>query len=196
MENEILDQHYWNNRWEAGSTGWDLGETSGPLAALIDKLEDKNLDILIPGCGNAWEAEYLFNSDFQNLTVLDISPIACRNLEKRFHDKPRIKIICQDFFQHKGQYDLILEQTFFCALAPELRPTYVEHMAELLKPGGILAGLLFDVEFDLPGPPFGGKGEDYKKLMEEKFTILQFEKSQLSHPKRLGNEVFFKVIKP
>jgi hypothetical protein len=43
----------------SNETGWDLGQVSPPLKAYIDQLTDKNLRILIPGCGNSYEAEYL-----------------------------------------------------------------------------------------------------------------------------------------
>jgi hypothetical protein len=35
-------------------------------------------------------------------------------LQTKFGDNPNIKVICGDFFEHQGQYDLIIEQTFLC----------------------------------------------------------------------------------
>ena len=45
-------------------TGWDIGKGSTPILTYIDQLEDKSIKILIPGCGNAHEAEYLVSKDF------------------------------------------------------------------------------------------------------------------------------------
>ena len=35
---------------------------------------DKTASILIPGCGNAYEAEYLLANGFKNITIIDIAP--------------------------------------------------------------------------------------------------------------------------
>jgi SAM-dependent methyltransferase len=78
-EMQTLDQTFWENRYVLNETGWDLGEVSPPLKAYIDQLTDKNLRILIPGCGNTYEAEYLLNNGFTNITVIDISPTLIDN---------------------------------------------------------------------------------------------------------------------
>jgi len=57
--------NYWENRYQNQQTGWDIGEISSPLKAYIDQLEDKSIKILIPGAGNAYEAEYLFLNGFK-----------------------------------------------------------------------------------------------------------------------------------
>ena len=58
----LLDAEYWNNRYISHDFKWDLGEVSDPLKHYFDQLTDTNLHILIPGAGNAHEAEYLFNN--------------------------------------------------------------------------------------------------------------------------------------
>jgi 2-keto-3-deoxy-6-phosphogluconate aldolase len=70
---EILDEQYWNNRYINNETGWDLRQVSPPLKAYFDQLENKNSSILIPGCGNAYEAIYLAEQGFTNITVIDIA---------------------------------------------------------------------------------------------------------------------------
>ncbi len=57
-------------------------------------------------------------------------------------------IILGDFFKHKGEYELVLEQTFFCAINPSLRKNYVAKMKELLLLNGKLVGVLFDWQFE------------------------------------------------
>ena len=56
---EHLSEEFWSQRYQEGKTGWDLGAASPPLVEYFDQLENKDLSILIPGCGNAHEAEYL-----------------------------------------------------------------------------------------------------------------------------------------
>ena len=137
-----LNQAYWNERYEQGNTGWNIGTVSSPLKDYFDQLPQKKLRILIPGGGNGHEAEYLLSLGFTNITILDIAPIALNKLEERFqsHIGQSLHLILGDFFDHQGQYDLIIEQTFFCALDPKLRQAYVEKMAALLSNNGRLSG--------------------------------------------------------
>jgi hypothetical protein len=68
-------------------------------------------------------------------------------------------------------------------------------MHSLLKPNGILTGLLFKREFAQQGPPFGGNQADYQQLFESQFDILQLTDSTNSIPQRQGNELFFELRK-
>jgi methyl halide transferase len=164
------------------------------LKAYIDQLTDKNLRILIPGCGSGHEAEYLLKQGFQDVTVIDIAPLAVERIKLYLSDYQSIKIICADFFTHSGEYNLILEQTFFCALDPALRTKYVQKMSELLTQNGKLVGLLFGVQFP-KNPPFGGSREEYLTLFSDKFKINFIEPCYNSVKPREGNELFFNFSK-
>jgi len=141
-------QSFWNARWENRQTGWDIGYASPALTQYIDGLTDKDIAILIPGCGNAYEASYLIARGFSNITLIDIAPIAVANAQEKFKDHPEVKVILGNFFELEELYDLILEQTFFCAIDPSLRPQYIQKMASLLKPSGRLVGVLFNIDFE------------------------------------------------
>ncbi len=187
---KLLNGEYWDNQYKANTTGWDMGTVSPPLKNYIDQLTDKDIRILIPGCGNTYEAEYLLEKGFTNVTVIDIAPTLVDKLKQKFKNNSFIQIVLIDFFQHQGQYDLILEQTFFCALNPELRKNYVEKMNTLLSSSGKLAGLLFGVEFEKEGPPFGGNKNNYEILFQPLFRVITFETCTNSHPKRANSELF------
>ena len=191
-----LDASYWSNRFEANDTPWDIGYVSTPIKEYIDRIIDKNTAILIPGCGNSYEAEYLLQNGFTNITLIDISPTLTKRLEQKFntHLKKQLHILTGDFFDLTGQFDLIIEQTFFCALNPGLRKDYVTKMYELLKPGGKLAGVLFNRSFE-GGPPFGGSKEEYEKLFAEKFVIKKMEDCYNSVAPRKGTELFLIAVK-
>ena len=139
------DKQYWTQRYEDALTGWDIGAVSTPLKAYFDQLTDKSLRILIPGAGNAYEAEYLWKKGFSNVFILDISPIPLALFKKRNPDFKASQLIEKDFFKHKGVYDLIIEQTFFCSFVPHKmnRVKYATKMASLLAPKGKLVGLWF-----------------------------------------------------
>jgi methyl halide transferase len=185
-----LNEKYWTERYQKDDTGWDIGIISDPLKAYSDQLEDKTISILIPGAGNAYEAEYLFNKGFTNVTVIDLSDQPLKNIQKRIPGFPRERLICGDFFGHAQQYDLIIEQTFFCALDRSLRKKYAEKMASLLCPGGTLAGVLFNAEFNNDHPPFGGSKEEYIPLFEPYFILKTFDVCYNSIKPRANRELF------
>ena len=189
-----LDQAYWDAQYKAKATGWDLGTVSPPIQALIDTIEDKNSAILIPGGGNSYEAEYLLQQGFTNITVIDIAPTLIEVLQQKFVNHPNVKIILGDFFEHQGQYDWIIEQTFFCALPPTMRPKYVWKMHQLLAPKGKLVGLLFNREFE-QGPPFGGNKVEYINLFSGAFTIEKMEVCPNSVAPRANSEVWIELEK-
>ena len=68
--------------------------------------------------------------------MIDLSSTALDNFKKRNPDFPSEQLICGDFFQLQEQYDLMIEQTFFCAIDPSLRKDYAKHTATILKPKG------------------------------------------------------------
>lgn len=191
-----LDKDYWDCRYQNNQTGWDVGEATLPLKEYINQLTNKNCSILIPGCGNGYEAEYLLQNGFTNITLIDIAPAAVGALKtklKKFEDK-QLRIICGDFFKLNDSFDLIIEQTFFCALQPVLRNDYVNKMFNLLNDKGKLGGVLFNHYFEV-GPPFGGNKTEYQSLFTQKFNIKIMADCYNSIASRAGNELFFIVEK-
>ncbi len=190
-----LNQDYWESRYAAQQTGWDIRTVSPPLAAYIDQLSDKELAILIPGCGNAYEAQYLLDQGFKHITVVDISPSLTAKLAKQWKDMNVIQVLCADFFELEGSFDLILEQTFFCAIDPTLRDVYVSKSHSLLNPNGKLVGVLFNRSFPQSGPPFGGDAAHYQTQFEAVFSEVTISPCYNSIQPRQGSEVFIKAKK-
>lgn len=180
----------WEALYRENDTGWDLGEISPPIKAYIDQLSDRSIAILIPGGGNSYEAEYLLSQGFANTTVVDIAPSPLKNIKKRIPHFPKDQLINRDFFEHTGQYDLVFEQTFFCAIHPSQRLDYAQQIHSLLKPSGKLVGLLFDFPFDDDGPPFGGERDLYHPLFSTHFDIRKMEPCHNSIAKRQDRELF------
>lgn len=186
-----LNKKNWNSRYDTKETGWDISFVSPPLKEYIDQITDLNIKILIPGCGNAYEAEYLFNKGFKNVFIVDYSQIAISNLIKRIPDFPIFNAVCDDFFNINGQYDLILEQTFFCAIDPKLRNNYAKQISSLLKENGKLVGLFFSVPMFSDHPPFGGSKQEYIECFSKLFSINTIEKCYNSIKSRNNKELFF-----
>ncbi|HAI84971.1 MAG TPA: SAM-dependent methyltransferase [Chitinophagaceae bacterium] len=185
-----LDAAYWNQRYQQQQTGWDIGSCSTPLATYFDQLTDKHLRILIPGCGNAYEAAYLLDKGFTNITVVDIAPLVTATIQQQLSVYgSAVRVLTADFFDMQEQFDLIVEQTFFCALHPDLRSRYVVKMHELLHAQGKLVGVLFNRSFE-GGPPFGGSIEEYTTLFTARFQLQTLAPCYNSIAPRSGSEVF------
>lgn len=188
-----LDKTYWNNRYLNDDARWNIGYPSTPLKTYIDQLEDKTIRILVPGAGNAYEVEYLWQQGFTNVYLLDFSEKALQNFKERVPDFPNNQLVLGDFFEHEAHYDLILEQTFFCAIHPILRKAYAEKMRHLLTKDGKLVGLLFDAPLNTDHPPFGGDKEEYLNYFESLFDILSFDLSYNSIAARGERELFIRL---
>jgi methyl halide transferase len=189
-----LDADFWNERYLKGDTPWNIEQASPPLTNYLDQLENKSIKILIPGAGHAHEANYLLEKGFFDITICDISENAMEKLKTKI-PMDSVTLITGDFFELKGKYDLILEQTFFCALNPSLRKNYINKTYDLLNDGGKIVGVLFDRIFEQEGPPFGGTKEEYEHLFSKKYYIQKLEKCYNSIVPRLGHEVFFICVR-
>ncbi len=191
----LNDEYFWDNRYKSQNIGWDIGEISTPLKTYFDQLTDKNINILIPGGGNSYEAEYLYNKGFKNVYVIDLSLTALSNLQKRIPYFPKNQLIHSNFFELNDTFDLIIEQTFFCSLPPELWPNYALKTSELLKPKGKLVGLLFCIPLFKDRPPYGGTKEEYIPYFLPYFNLEIMKTSYNSIPERRNSELFIKFIK-
>jgi thiopurine S-methyltransferase len=185
-----LDESFWNARYVLGETAWDMGQVSTPLKTYIDKLSDKTIKVLVPGAGNAWEAAYLWDSGFRNVWICDIAREAIERFKKRRPDFPANQLIHSDFFQLEGTFDLVLEQTFFCAIDPSLRLSYAKKMSHILNLGGTLAGVFFDIPENPNPPPFAGNAEEYRTLFSPYFKEVPIAPCYNSIKPREGREVF------
>ncbi|GHC62188.1 methyltransferase domain-containing protein [Ulvibacter litoralis] len=186
-----LSEDFWDSKYKAKDIGWDLGKISPSLKAYFDQLTNKNLNILIPGGGNSYEAEYLFNSGFKNVFVVDLSKTALDNFKKRVPSFPSSQLIHSDFFKLDKTFDLLVEQTFFCAIHPKLRTDYASKAFELLTKKGKVVGLLFNVPLNQNHPPFGGSKAEYLEIFNPKFTIDTMEIAYNSIASRQEKELFF-----
>lgn len=194
MKNPI-DARYWQNRYQLEDTPWDIGGISPAMQEVLESLASPDLRILIPGAGRGYEAGWLHRHGFRNITVCDWAKAALDGLRANCLDFPDENLILADFFNLRGEYDVILEQTFLSALHPDQWPSYMNHCADLLLPGGRLTGLLFASRFPKPGPPFGADESAYRSLLSPRFTIDAMGITPNSIRPRQGNELFFNATR-
>lgn len=189
-----LDKAYWTQRWENTETGWDVGSAVPAITDFFKTLEDKNVSVLIPGCGNAYEASALWKQGYRDITIVEIVSAKAQELQEQFAGTS-IQVVNDDFFNLTGMYDYIVEHTFFCSLLPEDRAKYVTQVYNLLKNDGLLVGLLFSSEFQKQGPPFGGASSQYQILFSACFSKIDMQPCYNSIKPRSGNELFIRIAK-
>lgn len=190
-----LEADYWNQQYKNQRTGWDIGYASPAIIEYFEQIPDKSLSILIPGAGNAWEAEQLWEMGFRNIFVLDFSQEALVSFRTRVPQFPNSQILEEDFFHHQGNYDYVVEHTFFSSLPLVLRDDYVKQVYKLLKPQAHLVGLLFNHEFSHQGPPFGAQVSDYHILFSPYFKFRHFDTAHNSIKPRKERELFILLEK-
>ncbi|MDG2344377.1 MAG: SAM-dependent methyltransferase [Flavobacteriales bacterium] len=190
---------YWDNRYNNNDIGWDIGKVSNPIKYWLDSQIDRSKKILIPGAGSGFEAGYAYAAGFKNVYYLDFSTVAAKKFKTQFPDFPPNQILANDYFNlsnFNDFFDVIIEQTFFCAISPNKRVLYINKAYELLEKNGKIVGLLFNVNFNEESPPFGGSKEDYELLFKTKFNILKLEACYNSVSPRLNNELWISLQKP
>ena len=142
---------FWDLRYEARFAPWDAGRVPADLACfLAGRTPGK---ALVPGCGSGHEVRALAEAGWEVLGI-DFSAqalAAARKVVGPWHERLRQA----DFFGPlpEAPFDLVYERAFLCALPRRMWGEWAQRMAELMKPGGLLAGFFFIAEGDR-GPPF------------------------------------------
>ena len=177
MPESSADPEFWNTRYAAGRTPWDFGGVPAALGRFVTTNAATlrhGARVLIPGCGSGYEIA-AFAAAGCEVTAIDLSAVAVARARREFGALPRVRIVEGDFFTEKfsiAPFDLIYERTFLCALPPEHWPQMVVRTAELLRPGGVLAGFyLFGDKDD--GPPFGLAPDEPAKLFAAHFDLAR-----------------------
>jgi SAM-dependent methyltransferase len=169
LAQDSSEADFWETRYRDGVMPWDAGKVPADLRAWRPKV-NAGARILIPGCGSAHEAYYLAENAFDVLAI-DFSPAAvelARHNLACFGDIVRLA----DFFEFDAGpgFDLIYERAFLCALPRKMWQRYAERCAQILRPGGAIAGFFFFA--DSPkGPPFGTSAAELDALLGPAFTL-------------------------
>lgn len=153
MEHEKV--HFWNEKYLAGTTGWDRGGASPALHGWLEQGELAPCRILIPGCGRGHEAVELARRGFA-VTALDIAPAPLEHLQAELaRAGVGAELVRADALHWRPAvpFDAIYEQTCLCALPPADWPAYEAQLHAWLRPGGRLFALFMQTERE-GGPPF------------------------------------------
>lgn len=163
----------WEQAYVDGRVPWDLGSAPPALEALVARTPPGR--VFVPGAGRGHDARAWARGG-SAVTALDVSPTAVA--EARALDAASgavVTWIAGDLFDLPrdlaGAFDVVWEQTCFCALAPEQRDAYVDAVADVLAPGGRFHGILWNTG-QPGGPPYAVTGEDIDRHLGRRFEIL------------------------
>ncbi|CZT17533.1 related to thiol methyltransferase [Ramularia collo-cygni] len=156
-------------------------------SALKDVASNQRKRALVPGCGRGYDVLLLASLGYDcygldaSQTAIDaaLKHQAESSKDEQYvpHDSKvgagETKFLVHNFFKddfladtNGGNFDLIFDYTFLCALPPEMRPSWAKRMSELLSPTGYLICLEWPLH-KAPtegGPPHGLSSELYVQL--------------------------------
>jgi len=170
-EPDSSQTQFWTKRWEAGKMPWDLGGIPPSLVEFL-KTNRPVTQVLIPGCGSGYEVQ-AFHAAGHDATAIEFSAPAVERAREVLGPLAD-RVIHGNFFKTDlgtNRFGLIYERGFLCSLPPVRWPEYAARMADLLVPGGLLAGLFLYGNEPEP-PPYPLTLETAKQLFGNRFRLL------------------------
>lgn len=149
---------FWEMRYQAAFTPWDAGAEPARLREHIAEHRPAGR-VLVPGCGSGHDVRFLAEAGLDVLGIdfsraaLDAALPVLGPFANRLRQA--------DFFGPglEGPWSLVYERAFLCALPRRRWEDWGRRVAELVEPGGLLAGLFYFDAGDR-GPPFPLHGEN------------------------------------
>ncbi len=175
----------WEQAYLDGNSPWDLGAAPPSLQRVVAELVqtreagDGSVErVFVPGTGRGHDARAFAAAGF-DVTANDIAATAVAE-GKALDAEAGLSMTWSraDLFalpaDLDGSFDLVWEQTCFCAIPPARRDDYVAAVARLLRPGGSWVGVLWDVGRP-GGPPFAINREHIEQHFLAAFEIVSVE---------------------
>lgn len=182
---------FWESRYQKGTTGWDLGQPIPAWAEVTLRHSISPGRTLILGAGRGHDALW-FAKQGHSVLAVDFAPSAIADTQRAAATAgQKVETLEEDLFRLDpstlGLFDVVVEHTCFCAIAPDRRQEYVEVVSRLVKPGGWFLGVFF---WKLPpgGPPFATSAEELTTLFSPRFELVRLESNPVSVAQRVGEE--------
>jgi SAM-dependent methyltransferase len=188
--------------WEAHYGGpaappWDLGEPAPPFRSALargDLAPPGRIALL--GAGRGHDALLFARAGFEVVGFDFAAPAvaAATAAAEGAGLAARCRFLRRDIFSlgrdFAGAFDAVAEHTCFCAIEPARRAEYVDTVARILKPGGILLALFYLRPNDPNGPPWPSERADLERLFvaEGPFSLRRAHVPEDSHERRRGRE--------
>jgi SAM-dependent methyltransferase len=166
------EPEFWDLRYGAHFAPWDAGKVPLQLREFVAAAAAPHR-VLVPGCGSAWDVRFLAESgwdvlgiDFSHAALAAAAAILGPRADRVRH---------ADFFAPIATepFEVIYERAFLCALPRRMWSAWAMRVAELIEPGGVLAGFFFFGEGE-SGPPFPlASPQELRALLEPAFVRIE-----------------------
>lgn len=176
---------FWDARFREGFTPWDAGGVPAALREFLTR-EPAGRRVLVPGCGSGYEVQ-AFASAGHDVVAIDFSPAAIEAARRVLGELGHVLVQGDFFAQPLGEFELVYERAFLCALPRPHWPRWAARVADVLRPGGRLAGFFFWSD-DERGPPFGLKRGELEGLLASAFDRIEDAAVADSMPVFAGRE--------
>lgn len=211
MNRKIESGHdFWAERWSLGQTGFHEGAPNELLVKHIGRIEDVKPRgrILVPLSGKAVDLRWLAERGHDVVGVefvedavhayfdeQKLSPVASVIGGAPALSAGGVTLVRGDFFelassaQPLGSFDVIYDRAALVAIAPPLRPRYVEACRAVLARGGLTFLITFAYDQTrAPGPPFSVDAATVNELFAAaSVSIESLETRATTSSKRLAD---------
>jgi SAM-dependent methyltransferase len=195
MDMDVNSPRKWDENYEQGTAGWDLGRPTPVFQRLLASGQLAPGRMIVIGAGRGHDARAFARRGFQ-VTAVDFSSQAVSEMHRLAADDAPVEILQHDIFTLPDtlhhSFDYVLEYTCFCAIDPNRRAEYADLVARLLKPNGIYIDLAFPLDGRKGGPPFAVSAAEVLDLFQARgFKLISREKPADSISARRGAEELF-----
>lgn len=196
------DEHaFWEDRWSRGQIGFHQAEPTaalvrhaerlGPPGKVLVPLAGKSLDLVwLAGRGHEVHGVELVEQavrDFWAERGVEPTRRAEGALERHEGALPevegRVVLFRGDIFhttrEHLGEVDAVFDRAALVALPDEVRRRYAAHVLSLVREGGVLLLVTFELEPAPPGPPFAVLEDEVRALFDAAAELTLLERREL-----------------
>jgi hypothetical protein len=206
-----MERRFWQGIYDAGTTPFDLGQST---PALCDWLDGHPLNpgrALVPGCGRGHDVIELarrgfdaLGVDFARSAIRDAHALATKSRAgARFLERDLFTLVVEPDRAEpwealpaleEGSIDLWWENTCYCAIEPARRDEYASVAARLVRRGGTLLFLAFPLAGASAslgsGPPYPIRADEIAPRFAPQFVLRTLAPPpRPSSPRRVGREL-------
>ena len=199
-----MEKEFWLERWEREETGFHQDDFNPYLRQYWQELHlARDSEVFVPLCGKSRDMLWLREQSHQILGV-ELSAIAVQAFFKENGYMPQhftrgkfehceaddIRILCGDFFDlGKDELEKVIavyDRASLVALPPDMRESYVRHLANNLPPATQILLITFDYpQPEMQGPPFAVSTDEVESLYHEHAEVrLLAQLDVLAHNQR------------
>jgi len=193
-----LQPEFWHERWRTGQIGFHQSAVDRHLRRYWPELGlAANARVFVPLCGKSLDLQWLRERD-HSVAGVELSAAALESFcmeqgvpaRRRtldcfdVYEAAQFQLYRGDFFaltpEVLGNFSAVYDRAALISWTPELRATYVGHVAALSRPGTLT--LLIATEYpqaQMSGPPFSLGTEEIHRLYSGSHSIQELSRDDI-----------------